>query len=161
MAARSPVDGIHLDKHSAFKVSKSISEGFQKESLVRQEPVDHGDIWLIQIEWVKRQLGLQPDEELQARPATQENVVVAPLRVNFQEHSRAIKTKCRPQVVESTDFDVFLFTGLGALIVKYGNRYDTASMFVPILVLMLLGITLTWLVRRAEERFAPWRLTDD
>ncbi len=52
-------------------------------------------------------------------------------------------------------------TGLGALIVKYGNRYDTASMFVPILVLMLLGILLTSLVRRAEEHFAPWRLTDD
>jgi len=52
-------------------------------------------------------------------------------------------------------------TGLGALIVKYGNRYDTASMFVPILVLMLLGILLTALVRRAEDHFAPWRLADD
>jgi len=52
-------------------------------------------------------------------------------------------------------------TGLGALIVKYGNRYDTASMFVPILVLMVLGILLTSLVRRAEEHFAPWRMTDD
>ena len=52
-------------------------------------------------------------------------------------------------------------TGLGALIVKYGNRYDTASMFVPILVLMMLGIILTWMVRRAEEHFAPWRMTDD
>jgi NitT/TauT family transport system permease protein len=52
-------------------------------------------------------------------------------------------------------------TGLGALIVKYGNRYDTASMFVPILVLMGLGILLTSLVRRAEEQFAPWRMTDE
>jgi ABC-type nitrate/sulfonate/bicarbonate transport system ATPase subunit len=52
-------------------------------------------------------------------------------------------------------------TGLGALIVKYGNRYDTASMFVPILVLMALGILLTSLVRRAEEQFAPWRMTED
>ncbi len=52
-------------------------------------------------------------------------------------------------------------TGLGALIVKYGNRYDTASMFVPILVLMSLGILLTSLVRRAEEHFAPWRSADD
>ena len=41
-------------------------------------------------------------------------------------------------------------TGLGALIVKYSNRYDTASMFVPILVLMMLGIVLTSLVRRAR-----------
>ena len=52
-------------------------------------------------------------------------------------------------------------TGLGALIVKYGNQYDTASMFVPILVLMLLGVGLTSLVRKAEEAFAPWRGLDD
>ena len=52
-------------------------------------------------------------------------------------------------------------TGLGALIVKYGNQYDTASMFVPILILMLLGVSLTTLVRRVEEMFAPWRGQDD
>ncbi len=52
-------------------------------------------------------------------------------------------------------------TGLGALIVKFGNQYDTASMFVPILVLMLMGIGLTSLVRRAEDAFAPWRLSDE
>ncbi len=52
-------------------------------------------------------------------------------------------------------------TGLGALIVKYGNQYDTASMFVPILILMLLGVGLTSLVRRFEEMFAPWRANDD
>ena len=34
-------------------------------------------------------------------------------------------------------------------------------MFVPILVLMLLGIILTELARRAEAYFAPWRMTDD
>jgi ABC-type nitrate/sulfonate/bicarbonate transport system permease component len=51
-------------------------------------------------------------------------------------------------------------TGLGALIVKYGNQYDTASMFVPILILMLLGVTLTSLVRKLEEMFAPWRVND-
>jgi ABC-type nitrate/sulfonate/bicarbonate transport system permease component len=52
-------------------------------------------------------------------------------------------------------------TGLGALIVKYGNQYDTASMFVPILILMLLGVSLTTLVRRIEEMFAPWRAQDE
>jgi ABC-type nitrate/sulfonate/bicarbonate transport system permease component len=52
-------------------------------------------------------------------------------------------------------------TGLGAMIVKYGNQYDTASMFVPILLLMLLGIMLTSLVRRAESAFAPWRAHDE
>jgi NitT/TauT family transport system permease protein len=48
-------------------------------------------------------------------------------------------------------------TGLGALIVKYGNQYDTASMFVPILTLMLLGVTLTALMRRIESSIAPWK----
>jgi ABC-type nitrate/sulfonate/bicarbonate transport system permease component len=52
-------------------------------------------------------------------------------------------------------------TGLGALIVKYGNQYDTASMFVPILILMLLGVALTSLVRKVEEMFAPWRSNDE
>jgi ABC-type nitrate/sulfonate/bicarbonate transport system permease component len=52
-------------------------------------------------------------------------------------------------------------TGLGALIVKYGNQYDTASMFVPILVLMLLGVGLTSIVRRMEEALAPWRKSDE
>jgi NitT/TauT family transport system permease protein len=52
-------------------------------------------------------------------------------------------------------------TGLGALIVKYGNQYDTASMFVPILVLMLLGVTLSVIVRRAEKSIAPWRFTEE
>jgi ABC-type nitrate/sulfonate/bicarbonate transport system permease component len=51
--------------------------------------------------------------------------------------------------------------GLGALIVKYGNQYDTASMFVPILVLMLLGVTLSVVLRRVEEMFAPWRSLDE
>jgi NitT/TauT family transport system permease protein len=50
-------------------------------------------------------------------------------------------------------------TGLGALIVKYGNQYDTASMFVPILTLMLLGVTLTALMRRIESWIAPWKET--
>jgi ABC-type nitrate/sulfonate/bicarbonate transport system permease component len=52
-------------------------------------------------------------------------------------------------------------TGLGALIVKYGNQYDTAAMFVPIFVLMLLGVGLTMLLRRAEEAVAPWRRSLD
>lgn len=52
-------------------------------------------------------------------------------------------------------------TGLGALIVKYGNQYDTATMFVPILVLMLLGVALSIAVRRAEQWIAPWRYTEE
>jgi ABC-type nitrate/sulfonate/bicarbonate transport system permease component len=52
-------------------------------------------------------------------------------------------------------------TGLGALIVKYGNQYDTASMFVPIFVLMFLGVTLSIAVRHLEQWIAPWRYTEE
>ena len=52
-------------------------------------------------------------------------------------------------------------TGLGALIVKYGNQYDTASMFVPIFVLMFLGVTLSMGVRHLEQWIAPWRYTEE
>jgi ABC-type nitrate/sulfonate/bicarbonate transport system permease component len=52
-------------------------------------------------------------------------------------------------------------SGLGGLIVKYGNQYDTASMFVPILILMFMGVTLTAIVRKIEEMFAPWRAHDE
>lgn len=47
--------------------------------------------------------------------------------------------------------------GLGGLIMKYGNQYDTSAMFVPILTLSLLGVLLTGMVRRAEEHFEPWK----
>lgn len=52
-------------------------------------------------------------------------------------------------------------TGLGALIVKYGNQYDTASTFVPILILMILGVSLTTLLRKMERMLAPWRGRDE
>lgn len=52
-------------------------------------------------------------------------------------------------------------TGLGAIIVKYGNQYDTASMFVPILVLMLLGVTLSAFLKRLESWIAPWKETEN
>jgi NitT/TauT family transport system permease protein len=48
-------------------------------------------------------------------------------------------------------------TGLGAMIVKYGNQYDTATMFVPIFVLMLLGIILSTSVQKLENWAAPWK----
>mgnify|MGYP003466267162 CR=1 FL=1 len=52
-------------------------------------------------------------------------------------------------------------TGIGAIIVKYGNQYDTASMFVPIFVLMLLGVSLSAVLRRAEAWIAPCKETEN
>jgi NitT/TauT family transport system permease protein len=47
-------------------------------------------------------------------------------------------------------------TGLGYMIVQYANTFKTDRLFVPIVVLMVLGVGLTGLLRRLEKRIAPW-----
>jgi ABC-type nitrate/sulfonate/bicarbonate transport system permease component len=47
-------------------------------------------------------------------------------------------------------------SGLGALIIQTGNSFKTADMFVPIIVVMALGIGLTALVGVLERKVAPW-----
>ncbi|MQA77649.1 MAG: ABC transporter permease subunit [Streptosporangiales bacterium] len=49
-------------------------------------------------------------------------------------------------------------SGLGGIIINAGNSFDTARMFVPVIIVLLLGIVLTWLVGLAERRLAPWHL---
>jgi NitT/TauT family transport system permease protein len=43
------------------------------------------------------------------------------------------------------------------MIVRYANNFETAKLFVPIVVLALLGILLTEAVKHIETRIAPWR----
>lgn len=50
-------------------------------------------------------------------------------------------------------------TGLGALIVKFANQYDMASMFVPILLLMVMGVSTTAAAGKLERWIAPWKAT--
>ncbi len=47
-------------------------------------------------------------------------------------------------------------TGLGYMIVQYANTFRTDRLFVPIVVLMILGVGLTSLLRRLERALAPW-----
>lgn len=47
-------------------------------------------------------------------------------------------------------------TGLGYMIVRYANTFHTDRLFVPIVVLMIMGVVLTALLRRLERRIAPW-----
>lgn len=47
-------------------------------------------------------------------------------------------------------------SGLGYMIVKYQNSFQTAKLFVPIVVLMFLGVVLMELVKRLQVRLAPW-----
>jgi ABC-type nitrate/sulfonate/bicarbonate transport system permease component len=56
-----------------------------------------------------------------------------------------------------------LFTalsGLGGSIMNYGNAFKTDKLFVVIIVLALLGVSLTESVRWLERRLAPWKETE-
>ena len=48
-------------------------------------------------------------------------------------------------------------SGLGGIILKAGDNFDTARMFVPVFILMALGVGLTAFVGWLESRVAPWQ----
>jgi sulfonate transport system permease protein len=48
-------------------------------------------------------------------------------------------------------------TGLGYMIVRYANALETDKLFVPIVVVMLLGVGLMGLAKWVEGLIAPWR----
>jgi sulfonate transport system permease protein len=48
-------------------------------------------------------------------------------------------------------------TGLGYMIVRYANAFETDKLFVPIVVVMVLGVGLMGLAKWVEGRIAPWR----
>ncbi|HEY7245356.1 MAG TPA: ABC transporter permease [Xanthobacteraceae bacterium] len=48
-------------------------------------------------------------------------------------------------------------SGLGGMIVEYANVFATAKLFVPIIVIALIGVVLTELVMRLERRMSRWR----
>lgn len=48
-------------------------------------------------------------------------------------------------------------SGLGGIIINAANNFDTATMFVPVVVLVVLAIGLTALIGAIERRIAPWQ----
>jgi ABC-type nitrate/sulfonate/bicarbonate transport system permease component len=48
-------------------------------------------------------------------------------------------------------------SGLGGMIVEYANVFATAKLFVPIIVIALIGVVLTELVMWLERRMSRWR----
>ncbi len=46
--------------------------------------------------------------------------------------------------------------GLGYMIVRYSNTFQTAKLFVPIVVLMAMGVASSEVLKRLERRLAPW-----
>jgi NitT/TauT family transport system permease protein len=51
-------------------------------------------------------------------------------------------------------------SGLGFMISRYANVFETDKTFVPVLLLMFLGIALTAGLKRIERRIAPWSRAD-
>jgi NitT/TauT family transport system permease protein len=51
-------------------------------------------------------------------------------------------------------------TGLGGLIVTYGNKFQTDRLFVIIICLALLGVGMTQGLKRLELRLARWKATE-
>jgi NitT/TauT family transport system permease protein len=52
-------------------------------------------------------------------------------------------------------------SGLGYMVVYYGNTFRTADVFVPIVVLAALSIAITRLIYRLERWMAPWRAVQE
>ena len=47
-------------------------------------------------------------------------------------------------------------SGLGFMITRYANVFEMDKVFVPVIVLMILGVSLTSLLKWAGSRIAPW-----
>jgi ABC-type nitrate/sulfonate/bicarbonate transport system permease component len=47
-------------------------------------------------------------------------------------------------------------SGLGFMITRYANNFEMDKTFVPVIVLMVLGVSLTSGLKWVERRIAPW-----
>src|SRR5665213_1137945 len=47
-------------------------------------------------------------------------------------------------------------TGLGFMITRYANQFEMDKTFVPVIVLMVLGVSLTTILKWIGRRIAPW-----
>ena len=48
-------------------------------------------------------------------------------------------------------------TGLGSLLIIYSNRFQTAKVFAIIIILSIIGISLTWFVKHLERKIVFWK----
>ena len=59
---------------------------------------------------------------------------------------------------DQTPFNSSTISGLGAIIINSANNFDTATMFVPLIVLMVLATGLNSLIGLIERKVAPWQV---
>ena len=48
-------------------------------------------------------------------------------------------------------------SGLGAIVITSANNFDTATTFVPIIIIMLMAVALNFVIGLVERRVAPWQ----
>jgi NitT/TauT family transport system permease protein len=51
-------------------------------------------------------------------------------------------------------------SGLGHMITRYAHIFEMDKTFVPVIVLMFLGVTLTAALKWVERQVAPWSRAD-
>jgi NitT/TauT family transport system permease protein len=51
-------------------------------------------------------------------------------------------------------------SGLGGMIVEYANNFATAKLFVPVIIIALVGVILTEFVVFLERRLSKWRISE-
>jgi ABC-type nitrate/sulfonate/bicarbonate transport system permease component len=51
-------------------------------------------------------------------------------------------------------------SGLGGMIVEYSNNFATAKLFVPVIVIAIIGVVLTEFVVYLEKRWSRWRISE-
>ncbi|MCS4538254.1 MAG: ABC transporter permease [Thaumarchaeota archaeon] len=51
-------------------------------------------------------------------------------------------------------------SGLGGLIVTYGNTFQMEKFFVPVLILVAIGTSISELLKSLERKLAPWKTTE-
>lgn len=49
-----------------------------------------------------------------------------------------------------------LITGVGGMILRFSNFFQTANVFVPILFIMSVGVTIQWFTAWLQRRWTPW-----
>jgi hypothetical protein len=63
----------------------------------------------------------------------------------------------RSRYASSLRFVARILAELGGMIVEYANVFATAKLFVPIIVIAIVGVVLTELVMWLERRMSRWR----
>ena len=99
---------------------------------------------------------LEPAESMSAAAVQISHKVVAPAIIPFL--MAGLRLAVGRGIVGLVVGEFFTAqTGLGGVLVRYASNFQTAEMFVPLIVLVVIGYALTSAVVILQERSAPWK----